>query len=142
MSPADLRALADSLEAEGIQLSADGDTHAAALKLAQAIRHRKTADELDRLQNTKHARKVSGMTAEQKADRAGAIARARTRGTRDPLQKAIQRSDWRTHNRYARERLGISPAMLTRYKAGDYPVPARIRDLIRLDFALSIGKGE
>lgn len=94
------------------------------------------------LQNAKQRGRVGGkMTAAQKADRALAISEARTRGQdEDSLQAKIQASEWKTHNRYARERLGISPGMLTRYKAGDYPVPRNIQDLIRLDFGIRIGK--
>lgn len=137
-TPAELRAAADLLE-ERVVLAVRRGWHVRATELAaEAVLLREEAEAASVLPNTKRRAKVTGMTDAQKADRAGAIAKARTRGTRDRLQRAIQASEWKTHNRYARERLSISPGMLTGYKNGTYPVPSGIADLVRLDFKLTL----
>lgn len=80
---------------------------------------------------------MSGMTEEQKAARAHAIAKSKAD---DRFARAVQKSSWKTMGRYATERLGKSPGMLTHYRQGANPVPDDVRDKIWDDFKLRIGR--
>lgn len=143
MKPEDYERRARELDAEAERTARAGDIKGSVALAIEAEHLRRAAAELRQvLPNTKRRGNVTKMTDAQKADRALAIGKARTRGSKDRLQQSIQKSVWKTHNRYARERLGISPGMLTGYKNSSYPVPSRIADLIRLDFGLSIGRSE
>lgn len=81
--------------------------------------------------------KQTGMTSAQLRDRAGTIGAAKK--PRDKFQQALKASKWRSANRYARERLKISPGMLSRYRKGDFDVPDEVAAKILADFGLSIG---
>jgi hypothetical protein len=135
LTPEEMRARAARLDAEAdTVLTTDPEKasklyQAAAVLLGAAL----ARDAL----NTKRRGKVGGMTAEQKLDRAHAIAKARTKRDKDKLQKAIEASEWRTHNRYAKE-LGISAGMLTGYKQGVYDVPEDVNSRIEADFGIRL----
>jgi hypothetical protein len=91
------------------------------------------------LQNTKQSRKMVGMTSAQRRERAGAIGMAQAEPG-DAFQAAVQASKWKSANRYARERLKVSPAMLSRYRAGDYTVPEHVAKMVAADLGLKLGK--
>lgn len=82
--------------------------------------------------------RVKGMTPEQRMSRAQAISQAKAKRTKDKFLKAVSKSQWKSANRYARERLGISPGMLTGYKDGEYAVPEAINTKIEADFEMRL----
>jgi hypothetical protein len=69
VQPDDLRSMAATLEAEGLELAKRGNTHAAATKLLEAGHLRETADEMDRLRRPRshgNTSKVSDTQTEAK----------------------------------------------------------------------------
>jgi hypothetical protein len=134
VTPDHLLALADQAEAEGIQLSAAGDTHGAMLKFAEAANHRKTAAALtvgnrpvivDRVVSTETAR------------RGNSVARASAQKSGHPVRLAISASKWKNLTAYAKH-LGKSQAALSRYLSEDdhLETPPEVADQVRKDFGL------
>jgi hypothetical protein len=114
---------------------------AEAFALANVYEH--AAAEMERiagatgLPSPKRLGTLKGMTPGQIDKRARAIAGAHADKSKDPFLKALKKTEWRSMNRYARERLGISPAALTLYRQGKHPVPPAVAKQVKEDLGLA-----
>lgn len=127
---AGLRMLADAAERAG-------DTAQAATYLRLRAHQMDKLRELEeRLQPAKSSGSLQPMTDAQLARRGRSIARGKSKGTKDRLWKAIVASKWGSQERYAPERLRVSPPSLNAYRKGDTACPRRVADLVNEDFGI------
>lgn len=97
LHPSHLRALADSLDAEGVALARTGDVTKGLLKAAEAIRLREMAEGLEALTGKARQRSISGMrVAEQVVAKVPeSVKRGRARARRTSVaQEALYASGW------------------------------------------------
>jgi hypothetical protein len=142
VTPADLRRMAAELDQRGKALLKEHKPTEAAEAFALAEVYETAASEMERIAGgkglpaPKRLGSLKGMTPGQMDKRARAIAGAHADKSKDPFLKALKKSDWRSMNRYATERLGISPASLTLYRQGKHPVPPAIAKQVKDDLGL------
>jgi hypothetical protein len=138
--------MAADLDARGRALLQEHKPVEAAEAFALAEVYEAAATEMERLASasrlpkSKRLDSLIGMTPGQIDRRARAIAGAHADKTKDRFLQALKKSEWRSMNRYARDRLGISPAALTLYRQGVHPVPPAIAALVKADLGLPSDK--
>ena len=138
--------MAAELDERGKALLKERQPTEAAEAFALAEVYETAATEMERIANasrlpkSKRLDSLLGMTPGQMDRRARAIAGAHADKTKDRFLQAIKKSEWRSMNRYARDRLGISPAGLTLYRQGVHPVPPAIAARVKEDLGLPADK--
>jgi len=89
------------------------------------------------LQETESSANLRDVTPAELEHRGRQIAKGWAKKSKDRLWKAITQSKWGSQERYARERLGKSPASLSSYRAkGGTPCPRTVADRVRADFGI------
>jgi hypothetical protein len=78
------------------------------------------------------------MTGAQLERRGKAIAKGHAAKSGDPLWKAITASKWGSQERYARDRLGVSPGSLSAYRSGATPCPRSVAQRIEKDLGVGL----
>jgi hypothetical protein len=148
VTPEKLRKKAAELDEEGKALLEKREPAEAAFKFAMAEVYETAADEMERIAASRGKRlpaakrlaSLKGMTPGQIDKRARAISGARADRAKDPFLKAIKKAGFRSMNSYARERLGISPGMLTLYRQGKHPVSPTVAKQVFEDLGLPADK--
>jgi hypothetical protein len=130
----EILALARETAADARAAHSSGDTALALRLYARAEKLRLIAEELPSAHSSGNLSAAMELTPAQLARRGRAIARSRAGD--DKLLLAINGSKWGSQERYARERLGISPPSLQAYRDGKRPCPKAVADLVMADFGL------
>lgn len=86
---------------------------------------------LKELESSANLQSVTGAQLER---RGKAIAKAKASKSDDRLWKAIVQSRWGSQERYAKERLKVSPGSLSAYRSGNTPVPRAVVRQVEKDF--------
>lgn len=76
------------------------------------------------------------VTGVQLQRRGKAIAKAHAAKSKDRLWQAIVASKWGSQERYARERLKVSPGSLSAYRSGATPCPRPVAAKVLADFGI------
>ena len=141
MTHEQLLALADQADAAMRAAVEAGDREAALKMLRAAELYREMAAELVRLKKTalpdfKSSDNLREMTGAQLQRRGRAIAASKNAKTKDKLLRAITASQWGSQERYAKERLRISPPSLAAYRNGTTACPATVAAKVLADFGI------